>query len=145
LRADAEVIEGPTKGQVRVAAGALRLWVDVAELRRSGKTRESADKPRGRHDDDALARPERRILQTPGNTLDVRGMLVDDATAMVESFLDQLFGRDEPAAFIVHGLGSGALRDGVRRFLAQPSPYVREFRQGEREEGGDRVTVVLLR
>ena len=38
-------------------------------------------------------------------------MRVDDALSMAESFLDRLFGRSEVVGYILHGIGSGALRD----------------------------------
>jgi DNA mismatch repair protein MutS2 len=44
---------------------------------------------------------------------------------------------------IIHGLGTGALRDAVRAAAAD-HPLVREMRPGERGEGGDGATVVSL-
>jgi DNA mismatch repair protein MutS2 len=79
------------------------------------------------------------------NTLDVRGLRVDEALSMAESFLDRLYGAAEPAAFIVHGIGSGALRDAIRTELVKDARYVTSVRSGTRDEGGDGVTVVALR
>jgi DNA mismatch repair protein MutS2 len=141
LRAEVEIVEGVQKGKVRVAAGAMRLWVDVSELR--GLAEKEDDKSR-----------EKSVLQTPlarpavrssDNTVDLRGMRVDDALTLLESCLDRMYGRDESVAFIEHGFGSGALREAVRDFLARPSPYVANARPGTVEEGGDRLTVVTLR
>ncbi len=78
------------------------------------------------------------------NTLDLRGQRADEAADAVDKFLDDLFGAGEPAAFIIHGHGTGALRAAVRDYLAS-SPYPRAFRAGTPEEGGDGVTVVSLR
>ncbi len=47
------------------------------------------------------------------------------------------------ALVIVHGLGSGALRDAARRYLAE-SPYTRRFVPGAPDEGGDGVTIAHL-
>jgi DNA mismatch repair protein MutS2 len=47
-------------------------------------------------------------------------------------------------AFLVHGHGTGALREAVRDTLAQ-SGYVERIRAGGSGEGGDGVTVVFLR
>jgi DNA mismatch repair protein MutS2 len=44
---------------------------------------------------------------------------------------------------VIHGLGTGALRDAVRAAAAE-HPLVRDARPGERGEGGDGATVVSL-
>ncbi|MCZ7683685.1 MAG: Smr/MutS family protein [Sandaracinaceae bacterium] len=64
---------------------------------------------------------------------------------MAESFLDRMFGGSEPVAYIVHGVGSGALRDAIREHLARVGQYVASSRPGTIEEGGERLTVVYLR
>jgi DNA mismatch repair protein MutS2 len=141
LRAEVEIVEPPSKGKVRVAAGAMRLWVDVAELRtKAGGDGERADKG-----DKPAAGLRRPAVRSHDNSIDLRGMRVDDALDMLESFLDRMYGRDESVAFIEHGFGSGALRDAVREFLGRPSPYVANARPGTVEEGGDKLTVVTLR
>ncbi|MEY4509819.1 MAG: hypothetical protein RLZZ450_1941 [Pseudomonadota bacterium] len=140
LRAEVEIVEAPNKGKLRVAAGAMRLWVDVSEVRQ-GAPREE-ERPRER-----LLKPigPRPALRTVDNTIVLRGMRVDDALTLLESSLDRLYGRDESIAFVDHGVGSGALRDAVRSFLERPSPYVASSRPGAIEEGGERITVVVLR
>jgi DNA mismatch repair protein MutS2 len=75
---------------------------------------------------------------------DVRGMRVDEALREIEAFLDRTMRAGDPAATILHGHGTGALKQSVRDFLAA-SPYVRLFRPGETHEGGDGVTLVMLR
>jgi DNA mismatch repair protein MutS2 len=140
LRAEAEVLEPPQKGRVRVAAGALRLWVDVADLRELGERPQEPAR-----DKRPLEGPLRPSVRSSDNTLDLRGMRVDDALAMLETFLDRLYGHDERIAFVEHGLGTGALREAVREFLGRTSAYVDSVRPGTPEEGGERLTVVSLR
>jgi DNA mismatch repair protein MutS2 len=55
-----------------------------------------------------------------------------------------MVGASEPAGFVVHGVGTGALRDAVRARLREQTRWVRRFRPGSTEEGGDRVTVVYF-
>lgn len=143
LRSEAEIVEPPNRGKVRVAAGPLRLWVNVDQLR--GSSQEPVPATAAAAPPSTPAPAKRASTKTPDNTLDLRGMRVDDALDMLESFLDRMFGRNESAAYVYHGVGTGALRDAVRSFLARPSPYVEGFRPAEREEGGERLTVVQLR
>ncbi|MFT3922001.1 MAG: Smr/MutS family protein [Myxococcales bacterium] len=142
LRNEVEIVEGPQKGRVRVAAGAMRLWVDVDELREI-VDKQAADKPAERAK--LGPSPVRLAPRSSDNSLDLRGMRVDDALSLLEGFLDRLYGSDEHLAFIEHGLGTGALKDAVRDYLARPSPYVESVRAGTHEEGGERITVVTLR
>jgi DNA mismatch repair protein MutS2 len=145
LKAEVDVVEGPTKGRVRVAAGPVKLWVKVDELRRvDGEPKASA----GPGGPAAPSAPQPRPERAPSgeNTLDVRGMRVDDALSMTESFLDRMFGDAEPVAYILHGVGTGALRDAIREHLgAHARQYVKRTRPGEAEEGGERMTVVYLK
>ena len=143
LRSEVIVLEGPTRGRVRVAVGALKVWVDADELRGTG---DGPTKVAARSKQVA-ARSKRRALPAAGtdNTLDVRGMRVDDALAMVEAFVDRLYGADEPVAYVLHGHGTGALRDAVRRHMAAATHYVRQARAATLDEGGDAFTVVELK
>ena len=81
---------------------------------------------------------------TAGNTLDLRGERVYEAENAVERFLDESCREHLPNVFIIHGHGTGALKQLVREILAG-SPYVESFRPGERGEGGDGVTMVVLK
>ncbi len=139
LRAEAEVLEMPRRKSVRVAAGALRLWVDVSGLLLRDADPKPAPKP---PKPDPVRGPAR--AQAPDNTLDVRGLRVDDALGMTTSFLDRMFGASESVAYILHGVGTGALRDAIRTLLGEQSNYVRSYRTGTSEEGGERLTVVTL-
>ncbi len=141
LRADVEVLEPPQKGRVRVAAGAMRLWVDVDQLRQ----RVQAKPEPAPNKNKAGSLPQRPGVRSSDNTLDLRGMRVEDALDMLDAFLDRMYGRDESVAYVEHGFGTGALREAVREHLARPSPYVASVRAGGPDEGGERVTIVSLR
>ena len=146
LRAEAEVLEVSPGGQVRVAVGPMKLSVMMVELRavevapdphearRSGSRRDAA------HEGDASAAAP---IQTSDNTCDLRGLRADDAVAMATQFLDRCLNDGRRVAFLLHGHGTGSLRESVRKEL-KASPYVARFRPGESGEGGDGVTVVWL-
>ncbi|WP_437966121.1 Smr/MutS family protein [Sorangium sp. So ce260] len=143
LRAEAEVVEVLSGGQLRVAAGALKLTTSIAELRGTGAPPAAAAPPQRRVDLDAAADPDVPI-QTADNTVDLRGLRAHEAVAMAEQFLDRSLGAGRRVTFFVHGHGTGALRDAVREAL-RGSPYVARLRPGGPSEGGDGVTVAWLK
>jgi DNA mismatch repair protein MutS2 len=138
LRSDAVVIEGPSKGRVRVAVGPLKLWVDGDEL--------AAAEPVA-----AATRSVRKVPaaspvvgRTPDNTLNLKGMRVDDALSLMESFIDRLSTTDLRVGYVLHGHGTGALRDAVRKHLKTAMPQVQTSGPADPNEGGDAVTVFTL-
>jgi DNA mismatch repair protein MutS2 len=146
LRAEAEVLELLPEGNVRVAAGALKLVVGAAELRAAKPDESARDLGREqtrRAKSGAGASVPEVAFQTRDNTVDVRGLRTDDALSMMIQFLDRSLNEGRRVAFVVHGHGTGALKEGLRKEL-KSSPYVAHFRPGESSEGGDGVTVVWL-
>ncbi len=81
--------------------------------------------------------------QTPDITADIRGMRRDEVTDVVTPLLDRAFRDNREAVWIIHGHGTGALRDEVRD-LVRRSSYVTRWRPGRRHEGGDGVTIAWL-
>jgi DNA mismatch repair protein MutS2 len=76
--------------------------------------------------------------------VDVRGQAADEALDHVVAALDRATLDEAPYLRIIHGHGTGRLKSTLRDYLTD-SPYVAEFRAGDRAEGGDGVTVVKLR
>jgi len=75
------------------------------------------------------------------NTLDLRGLKVEDALDDLENYLDKASLANLACVTVIHGHGTGALKSAVREFLST-SPYVAKFRPGEDTEGGDGVSVI---
>ena len=84
------------------------------------------------------------VVQTSYNTIDLRGKRVADAIESLDSGLDAMLRNNIEIAVVIHGHGSGALKQSVREHLKM-SVYVSDFRQGDYGEGGDGVTVVKMR
>jgi DNA mismatch repair protein MutS2 len=138
LRTRATVLERVDGARVRVAAGAMKLAVDVAEL--SAVATEPREPKRPKPVLESRSSPRSR-----DNSLDVRGLRVDEAVSLVSSFLDRLYGAAEATGYILHGHGTGALRDAIRKHLESEKDYVSKIRAASRDEGGEAVTVVELR
>jgi len=75
---------------------------------------------------------------------DVRGMALDEALMEVETYLDEAVLAGLHEVTIVHGKGTGILRDGIQKHL-KTYPQVKSFRRGKYGEGEEGVTVVELK
>lgn len=149
LRTEAEVLEVLSSGQVRVAAGPLKLVASIDEVRRTaGKKGNTPHPPKAKEKKTTVvfdaANDADTPIQTSDNTVDLRGTRVHEAIAMAEQFLDRCVGAGKRVAFLIHGHGTGALRQSLREAL-HGSAYVERMRPGDQREGGDGVTVVWLR
>jgi DNA mismatch repair protein MutS2 len=141
LRAEADVVEVLAGEQVRVAAGPLKLTVAASELRAGHIPAGPPSKPRAVG---PKAAPATDVpIATKDTTCDLRGLRVEDAVSMAATFLDRALGEGIRIAFLVHGHGTGALREAVRKELAR-TPYVTTFRSADADQGGEGVTVVWL-
>ncbi len=131
LRADGRILQLSPPDKVTVDLGGIRVQTEAADL----------TAPR------SLARPERERPRVPlpspepvSLQLNVRGMTVSEALREVEAYLDRLLRADIRAASVLHGKGTGALREAVRSYLAS-SRSVQAFRSAPAQEGGDGVTL----
>jgi len=139
VRAEADVLDVLADGMVRVQAGPLKLVVDPSEVRAV-----VVDPPRPKAatkggDPPGLETP----IQSTDNTCDLRGLRTEDALSLAVTFLDRSINEARRVCFLVHGHGTGALKEAIRREL-KSSPYVRYFRAGQMGEGGDGVTIAWL-
>jgi DNA mismatch repair protein MutS2 len=79
---------------------------------------------------------------TPPSQIDLRGIRLDDAMSQLEHYLDYAYRSGYLAEVtIVHGLGTGALREGAHKLLHQ-LPYIKNFRDGGAGHGGAGATIV---
>jgi DNA mismatch repair protein MutS2 len=77
------------------------------------------------------------------SSLDLRGARVEEALEALGRYLDDASLAGLERVTVIHGLGTGALRDAVRR-EATDHPLVTSVRPGERGEGGDGATIVAF-
>ncbi len=77
------------------------------------------------------------------NSIDLRGMKVGDALTEVDKLLDKALLYGESRVTILHGKGSGALRNSIRDYL-QKYDFVKSYEDEKPENGGDGITIVNL-
>jgi DNA mismatch repair protein MutS2 len=135
---DAEIvaIDGET---IQVAVGPMKMRVSRDEIVgvQGGKSQKA--KERRKVKSESLPSTDEEAQRR----LDLRGVRADEVEMAVVALLDQAYYKGPPQITIVHGHGSGAVRKAVNEVL-NASPYVKDFRYGDRNEGGDGATIVNL-
>jgi DNA mismatch repair protein MutS2 len=111
--------------------------VQLAAASGSSTSRSAVEMP------SSASRLQLERARTVASSLDLRGAKVQEALEVLDRYLDDaaLAGLDQVT--IIHGMGTGALRDSVRNH-ASGHPLVRSWRAGDRGEGGDGATIVSL-
>ncbi|HEU4641237.1 MAG TPA: endonuclease MutS2 [Gemmatimonadaceae bacterium] len=118
-----------------VAVGAIKLTVPVRSLSRTGRAAVAVEAVPLRGD-----LPEEHAP----SEVDLRGMRVDEMERTLMHALDSAVRADLRMLRIIHGKGTGALRERVAELL-RGDPRVREHRMGAWNEGGAGVTIAELR
>ncbi|MEA5039474.1 MAG: endonuclease MutS2 [Clostridiaceae bacterium] len=131
------VLELPEKdGLVRVQAGILKIQVPISEL----QLVENAPKPKTK----AKTTIHVTAPAQGSTSLDLRGQNGEEAVLELDRFLDNALRLRLETVTIIHGKGTGVLRQRVQAHLKN-HPQVRSFRLGIYGEGEDGVTVVTMK
>lgn len=136
---DGEIAEPPADGKVVVLIGAMRVSVPISALR---KARGGARKEvRSQAAESQMAMEKARDLAPE---IHVRGMRAEAALLDVDKYLDDAMTAGARELRIVHGKGTGVLRQVVWELLKK-HPGVQSYRLGEPNEGGSGVTMVTMK
>lgn len=130
--------------EVEVQIGNLRLRTRLSELQPVGLPSEAPESGRTIRPTSKKPRSLGDSLETPGIELDLRGQRVEGALETLDRYLDSVYLAELPWVRIIHGKGTGRLRDAVRDTL-RGHPHVASYEAGGYGEVGDGVTVVKLR
>ncbi len=123
--------------QLTVLCGVFRSTVNLTEV-------ESLDGQRAELNqvfrvNTSQAKKNFSLVRTKKNTLDVRGLRVHEAEGVIEEKLRNCSG----ALWIVHGIGSGKLKKGLRKWL-HSLPYIEKIVDAEPYDGGPGCTVIWM-
>ncbi|WP_298912939.1 endonuclease MutS2 [uncultured Nostoc sp.] len=137
----AEVITGPNEdGELSVRFGLMKMTVKLQDVESlDGQKAEPIVKPKPAP---AVVTPPPQSVpvRTSQNTIDLRGKRVADA----EYILDKAISEATGPVWIIHGYGTGKLRQGVHAFLQQHS-RVNNYEPAEQADGGTGVTVAHIK
>jgi DNA mismatch repair protein MutS2 len=133
---------GVTGSVISLHAGEAEVLVGNIRLRRPLSDLEVTEKavlklPAGVHLNISSAEPA-------SNEINLLGCTVDEATSRTDKFLDEAFLAQLPQVRIVHGTGTGALRNAIAELL-KGHPHVVRFEFASQNQGGRGVTIATLR
>ena len=136
----ATVLSVNKDGVLQLQAGIMKITAKQEEVRVvEGETQAQKEARR------IVRRAEHTIRTTAvPSQVDLRGMMTDEAIAVLERFLDTAMMGKLETVTIIHGKGTGAVRKAVRDHLKR-SRYVKAYRPGRYGEGEDGVTVAELK
>ncbi|MDR2888601.1 MAG: endonuclease MutS2 [Lachnospiraceae bacterium] len=134
------------RGNLFVQCGVLRSQVNISDLVLLAEP--------DSHNDGAKAKERSSKTQTSNlkmnkalnlsAEINLLGRTVDEALAELDKYLDDAYLTHLTSVRVVHGKGTGALRNAVHRFLKRVK-YVQSFRLGEYGEGDAGVTIVTFK
>ena len=138
LNSDGVVLTNISKDNtVQVQVGAMKLKVDIKYLEEPHNSSKPASEKKYKKGISSKS-------QSVSPEINVLGYTVDEAIPVIDKYLDDCFIAKLSPVRIIHGKGTGALREGIHRFLKK-NKYVDSFRLGTFGEGEMGVTVVSLK
>jgi len=118
------------KREAEIAVGRLHMRAQLDELELKARAEEQSE----------VETVVRVAAESPGMELDIRGKRVDEGLMLLEQYLDSAFLANLPWVRIIHGKGTGRLREAIRQAL-QENNHVLSWEEGRDGEGGAGVTV----
>ena len=124
------------KGEVLVEAGIMKITAKAKDLRaiNNPNTKKKEKKKR----------EVKLNLSSVSSRVDLRGLDAEEACYRADKYLDDAYMANLGEVTIVHGKGTGILRKAINDMLKR-HPHVKSHRLGVYGEGGDGVTVVILK
>ncbi len=122
---------------VKVQIGIIKTNIDLSDI-------EIVDNANERNNKKNINIKLQNTSKNISTTLNVMGLTVDEAIYDIDKYLDMAYANKLCQVTILHGKGTGKLKQGIHTFLKN-NRYVKSFRIGEYQEGQDGVTIVELK
>jgi len=130
-----------TSTEAEVQIGRMRLRAKLDDLQTIEDKKLEVLNPKSQNPNFQL--PTSNSHPSPGLEIDIRGQTIEEGLLNLERYLDSAYLAQLPWVRIIHGKGTGKLRQSVRDFL-RASDIVTSHENGAENEGGDGVTVARL-
>ncbi|QZY56331.1 endonuclease MutS2 [Crassaminicella profunda] len=138
LNQKGEVASKPDqKGDLTVQVGIMKINVNIKNLRLEKENRENIKKS-------GAGKIAKRKAQSVKTSIDLRGQTLEEARMNTDKYLDDAYIAGLNEISIIHGKGTGVLREGIKNMLKRHK-HVKSSRDGAYGEGGTGVTIVELK
>ena len=129
-----------SSGDAMIQVGIMKIKANITDLRRTAQESASSASPsRRRH-----GRSISSKAMTASTELDIRGMMVDEGSMLLDKFIDDAVMASLKTISVIHGKGTGALRAGIHKYLKN-NKFVKSYRLGSYGEGDSGVTIIELK
>ncbi|WP_397428305.1 endonuclease MutS2 [Picosynechococcus sp. PCC 73109] len=143
----AEVIELDPENKTLVARfGVMKMSLDWTEIESlQGQKVEAEPKPKTpkKQATPKAKTPETVTVRTTRNTIDIRGQRMHQAESSLEQAIANATAAGSQVIWIIHGKGTGKLREGVHEFLKY-HPQIQRYELADQKEGGAGVTLAYF-
>ena len=144
LGSDGVIVSNISKDDtVQVQIGIMKMKIDIKNLYESKSENHTSKKSNIGSSGKVLGNSSFKA-QTVKPEINVLGLTVDEAVPLIDKYIDDCFVAKLSPIRIVHGKGTGALRNGIHRYLKN-NKFVGSFRLGTFGEGEMGVTIVSLK
>jgi DNA mismatch repair protein MutS2 len=141
LNAEGTIVEMDAKA-AQVQVGTLRVRAKYSELRKRNRSERRVAERGHKREYEPSDAPAPQV-SSPGMELDLRGQRVEEALEELDRYIDAAYLSGLPFGRIIHGKGTGRLRQAVRDYLMQHA-LVSKVTGAEANEGGAGVTIVHM-
>lgn len=125
------------KGDLNIQVGIMSVRSNINDLERS----ESKEEVKVEKKTKSINKAKSKNISSEINLI---GRTVDEAILLLDKYLDDAYLARLKEVRIIHGKGTGTLRDAVRKYL-QNSKHVIEYREADYTEGGSGATVAVIK
>ena len=133
------ILSLPNKqNKIQVQIGSAKMYIDISDII------EIIDKPINNTKKSQVSSPNTFKAKSISTEINVIGQNIEEACFVIDKYLDNCALAKVSPVRIVHGKGSGKLREGIHKFLSS-HPHVQSYRIGTFGEGEMGVTIVEIK
>ena len=125
------------KGDLNIQVGIMSVRSNIKDIERS----ESKEEVKAEKKTRSINKAKSKNISSEINLI---GRTVDEAIILLDKYLDDVYLARLKEVRIIHGKGTGTLRDAIRKYL-QNSKHVIEYREADYTEGGSGATVAVIK